>query len=279
MRVKLMLIIAAVLVCLGIGQAEVVERNTTQKSFAYFGGSGRKLIVDDVNGSIDVVAYNGNEVQVTVSEHWKADDAGKMQEARRDVRLDMSQQGNVVRLYVDGPFRCHGDCGDRRRPGYSATFDFQVKVPADAVLELKTVNGGHVKAENSNGDFVVHTVNGGIELLEMGGSGEATTVNGGVKVTFRENPRRPSTFKSVNGELAVTFRPELAADFLCKTLNGGVYTDFETTLLPMQTASSERQGTKYVYRSNRFSSIRIGAGGPEHKFDTLNGSIRIIKRG
>ncbi|HMF76941.1 MAG TPA: hypothetical protein VK604_14880, partial [Bryobacteraceae bacterium] len=104
MRFNWMLTIAAALVCLGDAYAEVVERNTTQKTFAYFGGSGRKLIVDDVHGAIDVVAYNGSEVQVTVNEHWRADDSGKMQEARRDVKLDISQQGNVVRLYVDGPF-------------------------------------------------------------------------------------------------------------------------------------------------------------------------------
>ena len=280
MRFNWMLSIAAALVCLGAARAEVVERNTTQKTFSYLGGSGRKLIVDDVDGSIDVVAYNGSEVQVTVNEYWKADDTGKMQQARSEVRLDMSQQGNVVRLYVDGPVRCRNGCDHQYgRAGYRVAFDFQVKVPADAELELKTVNGGHVKAENSNGNFAVSNVNGGIELLEMAGSGQATTVNGGVTVTFRENPCAPSSFKSVNGELAVSFRPDLAADFLCKTLNGGVYTDFEADLRPVQTAESERQGPRYVYRSNRFNSIRIGAGGPEHKFDTLNGSIRIIKRG
>src|SRR5260370_42501025 len=111
MRLKLIMNFAALVVCLGPVSAEVVEHNTTQKTFTYFGGGGRKLIVDDVNGSIDVTGYNGTEVQVTVDEHWKADSAEKMQEARRDVKLDMSQQGNTVRLYVDGPFPCHGDWG------------------------------------------------------------------------------------------------------------------------------------------------------------------------
>src|SRR5207253_5783884 len=117
--------------------ADVVEKNTTQKNFTCFGGSGRKLIVDDVNGSIDVTAYNGTQVQVTVDERWRADSSEKMQEARRDVKLDMSQQGNTVRLYVDGPFRCQHDCGDRRwHSGYDAEFNFHLKVPLDAALEL-----------------------------------------------------------------------------------------------------------------------------------------------
>lgn len=280
MRFNWMLAIAAALACPGAARAEVVERNTTQKTFTYLDAGGRKLIVDNVNGSIDVVAYGGSEIQVTVNEYWKADDAGELQRARRDIRLDMTQQGNVVRLYVDGPFRCRNGCDHHYgRSGYRAAFDFQVKVPANAELELRTVNGGHIKAENSNGNFVVSNVNGGIELLEMAGSGHATTVNGGVKVTFRENPRAASSFKSVNGELAVSFRPDLAANFLCKTFNGGIYTDFEADLLPVQAVGNEGHGTRFVYRSNRFTSIRVGAGGPERKFDTLNGSIRIIKRG
>src|SRR4051812_38523300 len=99
MRLKLMMNFAALVVCLGPLHAAVVENNTTQKTFTYFGGSGRKLIIDDVNGSIDVTGYNGTQVEVTVDERWRADSSEKMQEARRDVKLDMSQQGNTVRLY------------------------------------------------------------------------------------------------------------------------------------------------------------------------------------
>lgn len=276
---KWIMIVAAV-VCVGTGRAEIVENNTAQKTFTYSAGSGRKLIVDNVHGSIDVVAYAGNDVQITVNERWTADSPEKMQEARRDVKLGLGQQGNTVRLYVDGPFRCRDGCvHEHGRTGYRVAFDFQVKVPNDAVLDLRTVNGGHIKAENSNAGFTVHNVNGGVELLEMAGSGDATTVNGGVKVTFRENPKLASSFKSVNGELAVSFRPDLSADFRCKTFNGGIYTDFDVNALPTAAAVAERHGTKYVYRSNRSSGLRIGAGGPAHRFDTLNGSIRIIKRG
>ncbi len=276
---KWIMIVAAV-VCVGTGRAEIVENNTAQKTFTYSSGSGRKLIVDNVHGSIDVVAYAGNDVQITVNERWTADSPEKMQEARRDVKLGLGQQGNTVRLYVDGPFRCRDGCvHEHGRTGYRVAFDFQVKVPNDAVLDLRTVNGGHIKAENSNAGFTVHNVNGGVELLEMAGSGDATTVNGGVKVTFRENPKLACSFKSVNGELAVSFRPDLSADFRCKTFNGGIYTDFDVNALPTVAPVAERHGTKYVYRSDRTSGLRIGAGGPTHHFDTLNGSIRIIKRG
>jgi hypothetical protein len=41
-------------------------------------------------------------------------------------------------------------------------------------------------------------------------------------------------------------------------------------------ATQNRNG-KFVYRPGRLSRVRIGAGGPELKFQTVNGDIRIRK--
>ena len=41
----------------------------------------------------------------------------------------------------------------------------------------------------------------------------------------------------------------------------------------------ETEDGKFIYRGDRSTGMRIGNGGPEFKFDTLNGSIRIINRG
>ena len=46
--------------------------------------------------------YSGSEVQISVQKHVGADSNEAMAEAKRDVKLDISQQGNYVRLYVDG---------------------------------------------------------------------------------------------------------------------------------------------------------------------------------
>jgi hypothetical protein len=64
-----------------------------------------------------------------------------------------------------------------------------------------------------------------------------------------------------------------------KTFNGHAYTDFTGSGLPRANVTPERRDGRFVYRSNNFSGFRIGNGGPEFKFDTLNGSIRIINRG
>jgi hypothetical protein len=147
------------------------------------------------------------------------------------------------------------------------------------MLRLGTVNRGEVRVENTTGDFDVGNVNGGIEMNEVAGSGPVHTVNGKISMVFSRNPTKDSSFKSINGTIEASFRPGLSADVRVKTFNGHAYTDFDVTPLPALAPVSERRDGKFIYRSDRFNGMRIGNGGPEFKFDTLNGSIRIINRG
>ena len=70
----------------------------------------------------------------------------------------------------------------------------------------------------------------------------------------------------------------LAGDFRFKTMNGHVFSDFEMTSLPAQPVSAEQHGGKFVFRSDRYTGGRIGAGGPEIKAENLNGDIRVLER-
>ena len=46
----------------------------------------------------------------------------------------------------------------------------------------------------------------------------------------------------------------------------------------MKQPEAERRGTKYIYKSNRSMTVRIGKGGPEIRMDTLNGDLLIHKQ-
>ncbi len=64
------------------------------------------------------------------------------------------------------------------------------------------------------------------------------------------------------------------ADLSFDRLNGAIYSDFDVTTRPT-TVSGELSGGKFVYRGGRTMAARTGSGGPELKFQTLNGSIRL----
>jgi hypothetical protein len=160
---------------------------------------------------------------------------------------------------------------------YQVRYDFTIRVPRDAKLRLCTVNGGDLIVTGTQGDFLVDNVNGRIEMNAVAGSGRAHTVNGPVKVTFTANPTNPSSFKTVNGNVDVSFVDGLSADFSMKTFNGGLFTDFDVQPLAGKApAAPERRDGKFVYRSNSFTRVRVGRGGPEIAFETLNGNVRAL---
>ena len=254
------------------------ERETIRQTFP----AATWLEVDNVHGSIHVSGYNGNDIQMTAEKTIRAESRERLEAAKREVKLDTTQSAERLSLYVDGPFRCNCDdrrsVHERRWQDYRVFYDFDLKVPAGTSVRLATVNGGAIDVRNITGDFDVSDVNSGIELNEMGGSGQVHTVNGKVVVVFAKNPTKNCSFRTVNGSVDVSFRPNLSADVQVKTFNGSAFTDFDATAMPVS-ALSERRDGRFIYRSNRFSAFRIGNGGPELKFDTLNGSIRIINRG
>ena len=253
------------------------EKETIRRTFDT-GSAGRKLQVDNIHGFVHVNGYNGTQVQVSMEKRIYADSTEAMAEAKRDVKMDMSQQGNFVRLYEDGPFRTANGTNYRgdNYYRYRVVFDFDVQVPFDTELVLKALNNG-IQVKKTTGDYDIHGLNGAIEMEDVAGSGLVSTLNGKVKVTFSKNPAKATQFKTLNGSVDVWFQTGLNADLKFKKLNGGIYTDFEVAALPRTVAGGSGNG-KFVYRSDRTMAGRAGKGGPELSFDTLNGSIRLHSR-
>jgi len=254
------------------------QQETLRRTFDVSTGSGpKRLLVDNVSGGIHVTGSSGTQVQVVVEQHIHADSNEAVAEAKHDVKLDMSQQGNFVRLYEDGPFRSDNGVNYRgdNYYGYRVEFDYEIQVPFDTELDLKTINRGDIEVKKITGDYTVHGLNGGINLEDVSGSGSVRTLNGKVKVTFSKNPVKNTEFKTLNGTVDVYFQPGLNADLHFKKLNGGIFTDFEVTALPMPASSGGNENGRWVYRSDRSMSGRAGKGGPELSFETLNGAIRL----
>jgi hypothetical protein len=238
------------------------------------------LAVDNVFGGIEVQAADVKSVELSARKTIKARTQDKIALAKAEVELKITQTGNDVDVYIDGPFRCKiGDCDGvkDRDPGYEVDYDFVLRIPRRTDLTLKTVTGGDVLVRGVNGDFHVSNVNGKVTLDAMAGSGDAHTVNGPVRVVFARNPSSSCSFKTVNGGVTLVFPDGLAADFALKTMNGEAFSDFASIALPAETAKRETRDGKTLYRRGGYTRIRIGKGGPEFRCETLNGDILISK--
>jgi len=254
-------------------------KDVVQKSLNFSNlSAGKSLSVDNVEGSIRVTGFDGSSIELEAARSIRARSKDDVELAKKEVELKISEKNNRIELYVDGPFRCENRGRRERRLPYRVNYDFQIKVPRGCDLELSTVNNGDIRVENVSGKFDVENVNGKVEMNGVAGSGRAHTINGGVTVQFSRNPEADSSFGSINGNVDVAFRPGLSADCWFKTFNGSAYTDFQVQPLPQPAAEKERQGARFVYKSNRFAGVRIGKGGPQIKFDTLNGNIHVTER-
>lgn len=260
---------------------KVEDQEKIDRSFTFSGGDPHKLVVDNVSGHVRVSGTGGSQVRISIAKHIGADSTAALAEAKRDVKLDISQQGNTVRAYVDGPFRTRDGVNYRGDDfyGYRVTFDYEIEVPADTQLTLKTVTDGGIEVRKTTGDYSLDAVNGAIDAEELGGAGNIRSVNGQVKATFTRNPSKPCEFRTVNGTLDIYFQPGLNADLDLRTVNGGVYSDFDVTTRPVPAAARNFSG-KVLYRvDHRKMAARAGSGGPELKLSTVNGSIRLHSKG
>ena len=242
------------------------------------------LNVDNINGSVTVIGDSGTTMRVEGEKIIRADDKQELERAKREVTLDLNTKDGIAQVYVNGPFRDGGrrsdnhgfhDRNDHRY--YEVIYNLTVHVPRTTGLLLRNVNGS-VKAEETSGKLDVHTVNGSVTLDNVAGSGDVNTVNGAMTATFRESPKADTSFKTVNGKIEVTFPANLAANLQVKTLNGAAFTDFETTALASPPGEISRPGGKFTFRQRGAQRLRVGAGGPELKFETVNGGIQIHKQ-
>jgi len=258
------------------------DHETIRRSFDVSASSEpKRLLVDNVTGAVHVTGYSGKEIQVTVERSTRAWSNSALQAAKQEVKLDMDQQGNFVRLYADGPFRGNGGTNYRGDDyyGYHVAFDYEIQTPPGVELVLKTINGG-VAVKKTTGHFEINGINGGIDVSQITGAGLIHTINGPVNVTFARNPTEECQFYTLNGKLEVYFQPGLNANLAFKTFNGSVYTDFDVSALPAQPVAGEEHNGRFVFRSirNRMAA-RVGTGGPELSFEAFNGTIRLHDKG
>ncbi|HEX6939009.1 MAG TPA: DUF4097 family beta strand repeat-containing protein [Longimicrobiales bacterium] len=225
--------------------------------------AGATLEVKGVNGDIQAVAAEGDEVVVDAVKHGRRSDPDQ-------VEIVVVEHGGGVTICAvypthpgDRPNECAPGGGGRLNARENdVRVDFTVRVPAGVRLAARTVNG-EIEATRLGGDVVATTVNGDVEVSTTG-LVEAQTVNGSIDASLaRADWTDELEFKTVNGSITVALPADVDADVHASTVNGDITTDF-----PLRVEGRV---------TNRRLRGRIGNGGRELTLGTVNGSIRIRK--
>ena len=220
----------------------VLERETTRHSFELPPGAAPRLVVDNFFGRVEVRRHLASRIDLELTRTVRGRSPEKLEQARREVRLDVTAEAAAVELYVDTPYRerrWRNRDWKWRDPGYRVIYDFVLTVPERIDLEVKTVSDGDVSVSGTRGDFDITNVNGSVEMRGVGGSGSAETVNGGIWVGCED-------------QLAHGRSP-----------------------LPVLPATESVEGGRRVIRTDGAARVRVGGGGAQHSFETLTGDVRI----
>ncbi len=239
-------------------------------------GEPAELEVDNVLGAITVTAADQSDIRLQAVRIARAETAAGLEQAGREVRLDVSQAGNRVRIYVDGPFRQKHARSD---PGYIVRYEFTLTVPRRTSLRLRGISDGDIRVGGVEGPFDVSHVNGAVRLEGVSGSGRARTVNGAVHAAFRQPPAASCDFQTVNGAIELSLPDGLNADFRLRSINGEAWSDFDVTRRPAAPPTGERNEGRTRFARDRFHNLRVGQGGPLLTLQTVNGDMTIARRG
>jgi DUF4097 and DUF4098 domain-containing protein YvlB len=159
------------------------------------------------------------------------------------------------------PNECRPGSGGRMNvQNNDVNVDFEVRLPRGLNLFAKTVNGS-VEVRDIGGDVRAHTVNGKI-VVAARGNVEAHTVNGSIQATMGETSWRGAReFHTVNGGITLELPAGASTDVRAHVTNGEITSDFPL----MVRGKIDR----------RSLDATIGNGGRELNVHTVNGSIRI----
>jgi len=165
----------------------------------------------------------------------------------------VTTSGAVVR--AEGPAAAQNE-------HWSVSFDLEV--PRNAMLTLRTNNGG-VRIDEFRGIAEFHARNGGISLVHVGGDIRGETTNGGVTVDLDgDHWDGPGLdVRTHNGGIKLSLPPHYSAQLETGTEHGRVSIDF-----PVQVSGT----------IGRRLATTLGSGGAPLRAITTNGGIVIRQK-
>lgn len=234
------------------------------------------VLIDNINGSVEVEPSNDNMVYLSLEIVIDADSDSQMAKAKRELKLGERFTNDSLKFFMDAPFieRCWGGFNIREELEYSFKYEYKIKMPVNASVYAKTVNRGNVLVADIKGPVKASNVNGKVDIVNAMKVEKASTVNGDVTINFIETPKESVAFKTVNGDFNFELPDDFSAKVFFNSMNGDLYTAFDYTHLSPQVERSEKGGK---FKIGTKSGVEIGSGGPELSFKSINGNVYLKK--
>jgi hypothetical protein len=254
---RLAFLFTASLLVLAFGACQNVEPETEIRTDSFTVSAGYRLEVHTFNGSIEVIEGQGNQVTVVAT----------LQQPK-ELEYEARIEGDSLKITAV-PIRNN----IHPSPGVALV----ITAPADAVLDLRSLNGainvigvgtgGDLETSNASimlervvGLFVVNTSNGRVALSGVRGSFGVDTSNGNIQFDGALTPDTNTQLRTINGSIDIALGPDANVELDAQTSNGEVIVEY-----PLNNASGSDQemvGT-------------LGTGSSKLRLRTSNGNIHV----
>lgn len=208
--------------------------------------------LDNVNGDIDITAWDKAEVSLVAEKRAKTD------EDLHKVTLEIDSSPGKLTIHTkyekSGWFHSN----------VNASVRFKLMVPAGVQLHKVDSVNSDITVTGVRGSVNLDTVNGTIQASGLMGDARLDSVNGSLRAEFASLEKvHEVKLDSVNGRAEVTLPKGAGASIKADSVNGRVSVD-----------QAIRLG-----RAGRHSlNGDIGAGGPAITLDTVNGGIAVREK-
>lgn len=301
-QIRFMVLIGSLAILCGCDDFQGFGRVQQDFHYSYAMQPGGHLNIETRNGSVAIIGWDRNSIDVSGTK-YAPDDA-----ALKEVHINVDVSGNMATITTESP---RGDWGN-----YGA--NYTIHLPNNtAVSRAKSTNGavtaedlsaggslistnGRISLQRDNGNFDVRTTNGSIGFEDCSGAERAETTNGSVKGLLKAGAFEIHT---TNGSIDLSVsKPQRDEELRASTTNGSIHLALDefagnpirvetthgsvTLRLPHDTDAQIDAHTSLSHVSSELPITteesekhtlrgQLGKGGPLISAVTTTGSIRI----
>ena len=255
-----------------------------------------KVHISNISGGIEVRIWNQDQVKIQALKISQASSLDKAKENAAKVNIEVTEEGNVVRIETKYPKSNKFWGGD----SVNVSVDYWLWIPEKAGLKANNISGnvdvegpggavdlsaisGDLEVTGVTGDVFLKSVSGDITARQIKGSIQAETVSGEIElmevseantvrakalsgeIVYRGSINRAGNYnlKSHSGGIEMFLPADAAFDFEAETFSGTIESDFEIKVTG-KISPKEMRGV-------------VNGGGASVKLSSFSGDIKLRK--
>lgn len=153
-----------------------------------------KVDISNISGNIEVKIWGESQVKIQALKVSRASSLSKAKENADKVRIEITEEGNVLRIETKYPKSPWGGGSG------NVSVNYWLWIPENASLEANNISGD-VDVEGPGGPVDLSAISGNVRLMKASKGAECSTISGDLEVT---GVTGDVFLKSVSGNLRAT---------------------------------------------------------------------------